>query len=210
MCPRFARAVAIYRMGNRSGAKIQKEWEKMENGPRPDMAEKWPPKWKNGPKMGFWPFFLYFSISAAIFRPFQAGGHFPFLPIFFGFLRQTGFPFCRWPPRAQPSFQFLVPGKIRMYPRSGFLAPGGNIRMYPCSGFWYRGTPAKTTLLETTLFQQFTYMGSLAKGFLRNVCEYSRKIEKNIIKKTMFFIASGKVTRCTTTLNPKAGLGLQR
>ena len=64
---RFACAVAIYRMGNRSGAKIRKKWEKMENGPRPEMAEKWPPKWKNGPKMGFWPFFLYF---------FHFGGHF--------------------------------------------------------------------------------------------------------------------------------------
>ena len=31
-----------------------------------------------------------------------------------------------------------------------FLA-AGNIRMYPRSVFWYRGTPAKTTLLETTL-----------------------------------------------------------
>ena len=75
--PRIASAVAIYRMGNRSGAKnTGKMGKKMENGPRPEMAEKWPPKWKN--EMGFGPFFLYFSISAAIFRPFQAGGHFPF------------------------------------------------------------------------------------------------------------------------------------
>ena len=73
----------------------------MGNGPRPEMAEKWPPKWKNGPKMGFWPFILYFSISVAIFRPFQAGGHFPFFSHFFGFLRRTGLPFCRWPPRTQ-------------------------------------------------------------------------------------------------------------
>ena len=26
--------------------------------------------------------------------------------------------------------------------------------MYPCPGFWYTGTPAKTILLETTLFQK--------------------------------------------------------
>ena len=35
-----------------------------------------------------------------------------------------------------PSFRSLVPGKIRMYPRSGF---------------WYQGTSTKSTLLETTL-----------------------------------------------------------
>ena len=39
--------------------------KKMENGP------KWPPKWTK-------PFFRHLSISAAIFRPFQAWGHFPF------------------------------------------------------------------------------------------------------------------------------------
>ena len=32
--------------------------------------------------MGVWPFFLRFSISAAIFRPFQAGGNFPFFSRF--------------------------------------------------------------------------------------------------------------------------------
>ena len=37
-----------------------------------------------------------------------------------------------------PSFRLLVPGNIRMYPRSGF---------------WYRGASAKTTLLETTLLR---------------------------------------------------------
>ena len=47
--------------------KSEKNGKKMENGPRPEMAEKWPPKWKNGPKMGFWPSFLYF---------FHFGGHF--------------------------------------------------------------------------------------------------------------------------------------
>ena len=39
-----------------------------------------------------WPFFGHF-------RP---GAISHFFPIFFGFLRRTGFPFCRWPPRTQP------------------------------------------------------------------------------------------------------------
>ena len=51
-----------------------------------------------------------------------------------------------------PSFRFLVPGNIRMYPRSGFWCRG-NIRTFPRSGFGYRGTSAKTTLLETTLLR---------------------------------------------------------
>ena len=41
----------------------------MENGPRPEMAEEWPPKWKNGPQNRVW----------AIFSPF-----FPFWWPFFG------------------------------------------------------------------------------------------------------------------------------
>ena len=42
--------------------------------------EKWPPKWDFGH------FFAIFSISVAIFRPFQAGGHFPFsFPFSLGF-----------------------------------------------------------------------------------------------------------------------------
>ena len=60
----------------------KKPKKKGKKGPRPEMAEKWPPKWKNDPKMGFLPFFSIFSISPAIFRPFQAGGHFPFFPFF--------------------------------------------------------------------------------------------------------------------------------
>ena len=39
-----------------------------------------------------------------------------------------------------------------MYPRSGFWVPG-NIQMYPRSGFWYRGTSAKTTVLESALLR---------------------------------------------------------
>ena len=52
-----------------------------------EMAEKWPPKWKKKEKK--WPksyFRSHFSSPVAIFRPFQAGGHFPkslpFSPIF--------------------------------------------------------------------------------------------------------------------------------
>ena len=68
--PRLAIGVAIYRMGNRSGAK---KWrKKMENGPRPEMAKKWSLKWKNGPQ----------NRILAIFGPF-----FPFQRPFFGHFR---------------------------------------------------------------------------------------------------------------------------
>ena len=40
------------------------------------------------------------------------------------------------------------------------LVPG-NIRMYPRSGFWYRGTSAKTTLSETTLCEAPILEGSI-------------------------------------------------
>ena len=53
--------------------------KKMEIGPLPEIAEKWPPKWKNGRQNGIVAIFSpFFSISVAIFRPFQTGGHFPF------------------------------------------------------------------------------------------------------------------------------------
>ena len=92
-------AVTIYRMANRSGAKIRRKWErKWKMAP----GLKWP---KNGhrnrkmaPKMGFGPFFSSFSISAAI----SGRGPFSiFFPIFPGFLRRTGLPFCRWSPQTQ-------------------------------------------------------------------------------------------------------------
>ena len=38
----------------------------MANGPKPEMAENGHCNEKTGPKMGFWPFFGHFSISAAI------------------------------------------------------------------------------------------------------------------------------------------------
>ena len=47
--------------------------KKMENGPRPEMAKNWPPKWKNGqnPILGFifpfrWPFFGHFGPVAIL------------------------------------------------------------------------------------------------------------------------------------------------
>ena len=56
-------------------AEIQK-WEKIgqkiENGPRPEMGEKWPEP-ENGHKMGF----------GVIFPPFRAEGHFQFFGQFF-------------------------------------------------------------------------------------------------------------------------------
>ena len=86
-------AVAIYRMGNRAGAKIRKKWEKKWKMP-PGL--KWP---KNGhrngkmaPKWDFGHFFSIFFISAAIFRPFQAGGHFPFFSHFFRIFAPDRFP----------------------------------------------------------------------------------------------------------------------
>ena len=75
----FACAVAIYRMGNRSGAKIRGKWErKWKMAP----GLKWPKNGhRNGKNREKWPkshFWSHFSISVAMFRPFQAGGHFPF------------------------------------------------------------------------------------------------------------------------------------
>ena len=73
----FAIEVAIHRMGNRPGTKIPGKWER---------------KWKMAPGLK-WPrnmatemekmankshFGVHFSVSVAIFRPFQAWGHFPF------------------------------------------------------------------------------------------------------------------------------------
>ena len=86
--------------------KSAKNGKKMENGPRPEMAEKWPPKRKNGPKKGFWPFFLYFFHFGGHFSAISGRGPFSiffpiFFPIFCGFWCRTGFPFCRWPPRTQ-------------------------------------------------------------------------------------------------------------
>ena len=59
-------------MGNWPGAKIPANRKENGNGLRREMVEKWPSKWKNGPENGIWPDFGHFSISAAIFRPFQA------------------------------------------------------------------------------------------------------------------------------------------
>ena len=55
--------------------------KKMENGPKPEMAEKWLPRWKNGPWNGSLAFSRPFSISAAVFQPFQAWAIFHFFPI---------------------------------------------------------------------------------------------------------------------------------
>ena len=96
-------AVAIYRMGNRSGAKIRGKWErtwKMAPG------LKWPKNGhrdgKMGPKRECRHFVSIFSIPAAIFWAISGRGpifhvlsHFP--PDFC-----TGpVSFCRWPPQTQ-------------------------------------------------------------------------------------------------------------
>ena len=65
--------------------KFGKMGKETENGPRPEMAEKWPPKWKTGPQNGF-------SISAAMFWPFSGLGLFSiFFLILPGFLCRAGF-----------------------------------------------------------------------------------------------------------------------
>ena len=75
-------------MGNWPGAKIPEKWARTwENGPTPEMAERWPPKWKKWPKSGqnpnflsifpFWlPFFGHLSAISGL-------GHFPFSFPFF-------------------------------------------------------------------------------------------------------------------------------
>ena len=61
--------------------------KKMENGPRPEMAEKWPPKWKNGQKSHFG---VHFSIFGGHFS--GISGHFPFLSHFLGIFASRRFP----------------------------------------------------------------------------------------------------------------------
>ena len=89
--PGLAIEVAIYRMGNRPGAKIPEKWErkwKMAPGP------KWP---KNGnqngkmhPKMGFWPDFGHFFHFSGHFSAISGlGPSSIFCPIFPGFLLQA-------------------------------------------------------------------------------------------------------------------------
>ena len=59
------------------------------NGSGAEMAEKWPPKWKNGPQNGI---IGHFSISVAIFRPFRPGAIFHFLSHFPGIFASGRFP----------------------------------------------------------------------------------------------------------------------
>ena len=82
--PWVAIEVAIYRMGNgpeqksRKNGKENGKWPHARNGRK--MAaemEKWTQKWDFGLILAI------FSISAAIFRPFRAWGHFPFSFPFF-------------------------------------------------------------------------------------------------------------------------------
>ena len=76
--------------------------KKMENGPWPGNGRKWPPKWKNGPKNGILAIFsLFFPFWWPFFGHFRLGAFSIVFPIFPGFLRRTGFPFCRWPPQTQ-------------------------------------------------------------------------------------------------------------
>ena len=57
--------------------------KKMENGPRPEMAEKWAPKWKNGPKNGILGHFsLFFPFWRPFFGHFRPGAIFHFLSHF--------------------------------------------------------------------------------------------------------------------------------
>ena len=69
--------VAIYRMGNRSSAKIRGKWErKWKMAP----GLKWPKNCHRNGKMAPENGILFSQCFhfVAIFRPFQAGGHFPF------------------------------------------------------------------------------------------------------------------------------------
>ena len=99
--PTVAIGVAIYRMDNPARRKNPgKMGKKMENGPRPEMAKKWPPKWKNGHPNGI---LAIFFILAAIFWPFRVCGHFPFsFPVSRDFFVGQCFPFCKWLLRSQP------------------------------------------------------------------------------------------------------------
>ena len=64
------------------------------------------------------PFWGHFSISEAISGP---GAIFHFFPIFFGFWRRTGFPFCRWPPRTQQVSRKLAGWRSHVDALEGFV-----------------------------------------------------------------------------------------
>ena len=65
-------------------------------------------------------FSLFFPFRRPFFGHFRPGAIFHFFPIFFGFLRRTGFPFCRWPPRTQ-RLSLIGPS---MSPVGGYLVDG--------------------------------------------------------------------------------------
>ena len=94
--PTIAIEVAIYRIQNGKPARHknpEKMGKKIEHGPKPEMAEKWPPEWKNGPQNGqnpilgpIFPFRWPLSTILGL-GPFSI-----FFPIFSGFLCRAGFP----------------------------------------------------------------------------------------------------------------------
>ena len=68
------------------GLRVVLRLPKMENGPRPEMAEKWLPKWENGPTNGIWAFFRHFFHVRSHFSAISGLGPFSiFFPIFPGF-----------------------------------------------------------------------------------------------------------------------------
>ena len=73
-------------MGNRSDAKILEKWERNGKWLQAEMAEKWPPKWKDGQKS-------HFRVHFSIFRrPFRPGAIFHFLSHFPGIFASGRFP----------------------------------------------------------------------------------------------------------------------
>ena len=121
--------------------------KKMEDGPRPEMAKKWPPKWKKWPKSHSG---VHFSILEAIFWSFRAWGHFPFFPIFPGFCvgqvfhsvnghsdRKTRFPCTQgFDARAPEEFLNVYPQRAQKLTRISRLCMDGEERNsvldFPC------------------------------------------------------------------------------
>ena len=64
---KIAIQVALYGMQTGLAQKFREMGKKMEKGPRPEMVDKWPTKWKMDPKIGVLPILGHF---------FHFGGHF--------------------------------------------------------------------------------------------------------------------------------------
>ena len=127
--PALRSGLAIYRMGNRPDAKIPEKWErKWKMAPGPKWSKNGRRNGKMDPKMGFWPF-LHFGghfLALSALEPFSI-----FFPIFPGFMRRAGFPFCIYntgptkTPQPAPLFLVDVSDTFYSFPARGRFRGAG-------------------------------------------------------------------------------------